>query len=118
MIDMAKLRREVIRWILLVSLNSARASGGASETLLLYMIQAEYPDATPLEIRGQLEYLADRSLIKLSGRMETGLPPSTIAASMWSSIPWTAIQALPARRRFGRSPDMPKRSSILLCLKP
>lgn len=68
MIDMAKLRREVIRWILLVSLNSARASGGASETLLLYMIQAEYPDATPLEIRGQLEYLADRSLIKLEKR--------------------------------------------------
>lgn len=65
MIDLVKLRREVIRWILLVSLNSARASGGASETLLLYMIQTEYPDATPLEIRGQLDYLADRGLLKL-----------------------------------------------------
>ena len=68
MIDAAKLRREFIRWILLVSLNNARASGGASETLLLQVAQGEYGDATPMEIRAELDYLAERGLLKLDKR--------------------------------------------------
>lgn len=65
MMDMQKLRREFIRWMLLLTLNNARASGGASEALLLQVVQSEYADATPLELRAQLDYLESRNLIEI-----------------------------------------------------
>lgn len=65
MLDMQKLRREFLRWMLLITLNNARASGGASESLLLQVVQSEYADATPLELRGELDYLEERRLIKI-----------------------------------------------------
>lgn len=68
MIDPNKVRREFQRWILLVALNNARAGGGASEALLLQVVQGEYADATPVEIRAQLDYLEERGLIKLDKR--------------------------------------------------
>ena len=68
MIDATKLRREFIRWMLLVALNNARASGGASETLLLQVAQAEYADASPFEIRAELDYLFERELVKIDKR--------------------------------------------------
>ncbi len=68
MIDMQKLRREFMRWMLLITLNNARASGGASELLLLQVIHSEYNDATPMEVRAELDYLEARDLIAIRRR--------------------------------------------------
>ena len=65
MIDMRKLRSEFLRWMLLITLNNARASGGASEDLLLQVVNSEYSDAPPLELRGEMDYLEARDLIAI-----------------------------------------------------
>ena len=64
MVDQAKVRRESMRWNILLTLNNARPIG-AYEELVLSTIQAIYPDATALELRRELDYLADRELIDL-----------------------------------------------------
>lgn len=61
MLDNAKVRREAIRWYILLTLNNARPEG-AYEEVVLMTIQGIYPDATPHEIRKELDYLADRQL--------------------------------------------------------
>ena len=63
-IDQAKVRREALRWLILLTLNNARPVG-AFEGPVLSVAQSEYPDATPLEMRRELDYLADRDLVKL-----------------------------------------------------
>lgn len=63
-IDAAKARRESMRWNILLVLNNARPVG-AHESLVLSILQDVYPDATPLELRRELEYLSDRSLVDL-----------------------------------------------------
>jgi len=63
-IDHAKIRRESLRWIIILSLNNARPVG-AYEGVVLSIAQSEYPDATPLELRRELDYLAGRELVKL-----------------------------------------------------
>ncbi|AWK43110.1 MULTISPECIES: hypothetical protein [Photorhabdus] len=65
MIDVARVRRESLRWSLLVALNKTRPYT-ASETLLLDISRAIYPDVTALELRKELDYLADRKLIDLN----------------------------------------------------
>lgn len=58
----ARRRTETMRWILLVTLNIARPA----ETqlgLLLSVTRGEYPDATSMEIRRELDYLLGRDLI-------------------------------------------------------
>ena len=64
MIDPQKVRRETMRWIVLLTLSNA-APIGAYEELVLSTIQAMFPDATALEIRRTLDYLSDRELVKL-----------------------------------------------------
>lgn len=64
MLDQAKVRRESMRWSILLTLNNARPIG-AYEELVLATIQAIYPDATALELRRELDYLADRELVAL-----------------------------------------------------
>lgn len=64
MIDMDKVRREQLRWVLLLALNNARPYG-AAEVVLLATAQGVYPDATALEIRRELAYLEDRRLIEI-----------------------------------------------------
>ena len=75
-IDHARLRRESLRWLALLTLNNARPIG-AFEGLVLSVAQSEYPDATPLELRRELDYLAGRELVKLdkqpSGRWHADL---------------------------------------------
>lgn len=75
-IDHARLRRESLRWLILLTLNNARPLG-AYEGLVLSVAQSEYPDATPLELRRELDYLDGRQLVKLdrqpSGRWHTQL---------------------------------------------
>lgn len=64
MIDHAKVRRESMRWNILLILNNARPVG-AYEELVLATAQGIYPDATALELRRELDYLADRELVDL-----------------------------------------------------
>ena len=64
-IDQAKIRRESLRWLILLTLNNARPVG-AYEMPILAVAQSEYPDATPLELRRELDYLADRQLVELT----------------------------------------------------
>lgn len=61
-IDMAKIRRESMRWLILLTLNNARPLG-AYEGLVLSVVQSEYPDATALELRREADYLSDRKLV-------------------------------------------------------
>ena len=51
--DMARARREHMRWLIILTLNNARPIG-AAEALILTVAQAIYPDATPLELRRDL----------------------------------------------------------------
>lgn len=63
-LDTAKIRRESLRWLVLLTLNNARPIG-AYEGPILSVAQSEYPDATALELRRELDYLEDRKLITL-----------------------------------------------------
>ena len=64
MIDAAKALRESMRWYILLTLNNARPVD-PHEAVVLSTIQGIYPDATPLELRRELDYLADRKLVEL-----------------------------------------------------
>lgn len=76
MIDPSKARRESLRWFILLTLNTSRPVD-PHETVVLSTIQGIYPDATPLELRKELDYLKDRSLVTLdkkpSGQWICGL---------------------------------------------
>lgn len=63
-IDMAKHRRETLRWLILLTLNHARPIG-AQEGLVLSVAQAQFSDATAMELRRELDYLDERELVKL-----------------------------------------------------
>lgn len=65
MIDHHKIRRESMRWYVLLTLYNA-SPVGAYEELILATMQGIYPDATQMEIRNQLDYLSDRDLVKLN----------------------------------------------------
>lgn len=62
MVDMEKVRRETLRWQILLTLYNA-SPVGAWEELILSVIQATYPDGTSLEVRKALDYLSDRELV-------------------------------------------------------
>ena len=64
MIDTAKIRRETIRWYLILALYNARPEA-IVEAVLQMTMQSIYPDATPIEVRKELDYLADRKLVSL-----------------------------------------------------
>lgn len=74
--DLAKVRRESLRWLILLTLNNARPIG-AFEEVVLTVAQSVYPDATALELRRELDYLSDRVLVTLdkqpSGRWHAEL---------------------------------------------
>ena len=63
-IDPAKVRRENMRWTIILTLNNARPVG-AYEELILMTVQAVWPDATVLEVKRELDYLNERNLIHL-----------------------------------------------------
>lgn len=69
MIDQAKVRRETLRWDILLTLNNASPIG-AYEELILATIQSVFSDASALEVRRAMDYLSDRELIQL--RKEPG----------------------------------------------
>lgn len=65
--DMARVRRESLRWLILLTLNNARPLG-CEESPILAVAQTQYPDASPLELRRELDYLDDRELVSLTKR--------------------------------------------------
>lgn len=67
MIDLEKARRETLRWLILLTLDKARPLG-ASEALIQSVIQQVPQPVTAHELRRELDYLADRDLVSISGR--------------------------------------------------
>ncbi|BCU88712.1 MULTISPECIES: hypothetical protein [Yersinia pseudotuberculosis complex] len=65
MVDITRVRRESMRWNLLLTLNKARPYTSV-ETFLLEVMRAIYPDVSALELRRELDYLADRQMIVLT----------------------------------------------------
>ncbi len=64
MLDDAKIRRESIRWYILLTLNNARPEG-AYEEVILTTVQGIYRDSTAQEVRRELDYLTDRKLAQV-----------------------------------------------------
>lgn len=63
-VDLAKVRREGLRWLIILACNHS-APVELAEAVILVTAQAIYPDATALEIRRALDYLKDRNLVEL-----------------------------------------------------
>lgn len=63
-IDYDRIRREQVRWTILLALNHARPQG-CYEQLVLSAVQSVYPDATALELRREMDYLDDRRLVHI-----------------------------------------------------
>lgn len=66
-VDIAKVRRESIRWTIVLTLNNARPIG-AFEEVILSIIQSVNPDATALEVRREIDYLESRRLVTVEGK--------------------------------------------------
>lgn len=62
MVDHEKIRRESLRWYLLLTLHNAAPVGCYEETLFA-TLSAIYSDVTPMEIRKALDYLEHRVLV-------------------------------------------------------
>lgn len=65
--DLARIRRESMRWNLINTLNKFRPYT-THEARVVEVMQAIYPDATPHEVRLELDYLADRALVAIDRR--------------------------------------------------
>jgi hypothetical protein len=63
-IDHEKIRRETIRWNILLTLEKG-SSLGASEEMVFSVVQGMFEDTTKLEIRRELTYLELRELLTL-----------------------------------------------------
>ena len=61
---MQKIRREGMRWQIISMLDNARPIT-AHERFIVDVVRGIYPDATDVEVRQHLDYLADRRLIDL-----------------------------------------------------
>lgn len=64
-IDAAQTRRESLRWYIIKTLDTSRPID-PHEAVVLATIQGIYPDSTTIELRRELDYLADRSLVTLN----------------------------------------------------
>lgn len=69
MIDLRKSAIELARWYILVALNAGRPAGVSEELLVRVLADTDYK-LTPHELRRELDYLRDRSLITLRGEAE------------------------------------------------
>jgi hypothetical protein len=68
MMDMEKVRREKIRWLILVAVNSGRPYPVAEGLLQSAIESAEEVPCTAHELRRELDYLATRELVDLKRR--------------------------------------------------
>ncbi len=66
-LDIAKSRRENLRWMILLALNSARPVG-TSEQIVFSAVVPVVPDLTQFELRCELDYLDERKLVELTKR--------------------------------------------------
>nr|VFK21753.1 MAG: hypothetical protein BECKLFY1418C_GA0070996_110211 [Candidatus Kentron sp. LFY] len=64
MLDHERIRREGMRWNILLTLGHARPSG-CWEELVLDTVQAIHPDTTRLELHRELDHVADLGLIEI-----------------------------------------------------
>lgn len=64
MVDLAKVRRESMRWNLLNAINKARPYVSSGE-FLLDVMRAIYNDATVAEVQRELQYLETRKLVTI-----------------------------------------------------
>lgn len=62
-----KVRRERVRWLCLVYLDHFRPES-TKDAALLAAVQADYPDATLLELRRSLDYLESHGLLAIKER--------------------------------------------------
>ena len=60
----ARARREFMRWLVLLAANINRPTHSTLR-FLLQITQAEYPDATSMELRRELDYLESRDLLTI-----------------------------------------------------
>lgn len=65
--DIQKTRREMLRWLILLTLQNSRPVA-MHESALLQVLQAIYPDVTPMEARREQDYLSDRELVCITKR--------------------------------------------------
>ena len=79
--DMAKIRREGMRWNLINTLNKFRPYT-TPEQRIYEVMQAIYPDTTAMEVRRELDYLADRKLLTLDKQ-----PSGTWYADLTTQLP-------------------------------
>jgi len=66
-VDMEKIARETMRWLIMVALNAGRPIG-TSESMLGNAVTGAIPGATQREIRRELEYLEDRGMLEIEGK--------------------------------------------------
>jgi len=66
-IDMEKARRWEMRWMILTALYAAQPVG-TTEAILLQAMESVVPGLTMLEIRRELDYLAERDLVTVSAQ--------------------------------------------------
>ena len=64
-IDLEKARREELRWMILRALYAAQPVG-TTEIIVMKAMEPVVPDVTLLEIRRELDYLAERDLVNVS----------------------------------------------------
>lgn len=63
-IDPARVRREDIRWYLLVAANVSRPQGSYVEQMHA-IVRSVYADSTEHELKRELDYLEERELVKI-----------------------------------------------------
>lgn len=66
-LDYDKVRRESMRWNIILALNNCRPMGSYEE-LVLTTMQSLYPDATQIEVRRELDYLQERDLLTVEAQ--------------------------------------------------
>lgn len=71
-----RVRRELMRWHLLLALDKARPSE-LVEAVVQATMRDLYPDVTEIEVRRELGYLEDRSLVRIN-RTPNGVWWSTL----------------------------------------
>ncbi|MDO4698306.1 MAG: hypothetical protein Q4A60_06495 [Pasteurellaceae bacterium] len=67
MMNFEQNKKEHIRWLILLTLDHARPIG-AAEGLILSTIQTVPMQLTMIELRRELDYLADKGLVEIKGR--------------------------------------------------
>ena len=70
-IDPAKTRRESMRWLVLLTLNTSRPID-PHEAVVLSTVQGMYPDATALELRRELANNSPMAIIQRHGTRAAG----------------------------------------------